>query len=111
MRCGLRIADGLLTIWGIHNGLSETRLGLTVGRRYGGAVQRNRAKRVLREAFRLSRHDLPPGLDLVVSPGFGQRVTLSGTIESLRRLSARLARRLCNRGASASDVDSGRAEA
>jgi ribonuclease P protein component len=42
------------------------RLGLTVSRRVGGAVVRNRVKRRLREWFRRERAHLPPGLELVV---------------------------------------------
>ena len=43
-----------------------TRLGITVSRRVGGAVVRNRVKRLVREAFRIHRQDLPPSFDLVV---------------------------------------------
>jgi ribonuclease P protein component len=50
------------------------RLGLSVGKRVGNAVARNRAKRLVREAFRLSRHELEGGggsarggFDIVVS--------------------------------------------
>jgi ribonuclease P protein component len=42
------------------------RLGVTVSRKVGGAVQRNRVKRWLRECFRRSRDKFPRGLDLVV---------------------------------------------
>lgn len=45
-----------------------TRLGITVTRRYGNAVHRNRFKRVVREAFRLGRGDLPQGYDLNIKP-------------------------------------------
>lgn len=41
------------------------RLGLTVGRRVGGAALRNRVKRLLREQFRQHRSAFPPGTDLV----------------------------------------------
>lgn len=43
-----------------------SRLGVTVSRRVGGAVQRNQIKRRLREWFRHSRNTLPPGRDWVV---------------------------------------------
>jgi len=50
------------------NGLPETRLGITVPARVGGAVVRNRVKRRLREVFRLHRPSLPRGWDIVLNP-------------------------------------------
>lgn len=42
------------------------RLGITASRRIGGAVQRNRAKRLIRAAFGVTRELWAPGVDLVV---------------------------------------------
>ena len=47
---------------------SPPRLGLSVGKRFGNSPERNRAKRRIREAFRIVRGDLPKAVDLVVIP-------------------------------------------
>ena len=45
---------------------SDPRLGISVGRKLGGAVERNRIKRQLREAFWAGAGDLAPGHDFVI---------------------------------------------
>ena len=47
---------------------SGPRIGFTVGRALGGAVQRNRMKRRLREAVRLTRPEAGPDVDVVINP-------------------------------------------
>lgn len=62
-------SDASLIVYGVENGLDHPRLGISVGRRrVRHAHDRNRVKRLLREAFRLSKGELPPGVDLIVVP-------------------------------------------
>jgi ribonuclease P protein component len=87
-------ADAWLVVYGCPNGLPHPRLGISASRRLGGAVLRNRWKRLLREAFRLSRAELPPGMDLIVVPRPGAEPTLAALMESLPRLAGKLAKKI-----------------
>jgi ribonuclease P protein component len=48
------------------DGEEDPRLGISVGRKLGGAVERNRIKRLLRDAFWAGAGDLTPGHDFVI---------------------------------------------
>jgi ribonuclease P protein component len=50
----------------LENGLSHNRIVFTFGRKYGNAVQRNRARRLGREAYRLLKGGVKTGYDLVL---------------------------------------------
>ena len=63
-RRGRSWADGLLVLSAKRNGLEISRVGFSVGKRVGNAVVRNKAKRRLREAVRLT--PIREGWDLVV---------------------------------------------
>ena len=69
---GRRRRAPLCTVFYLANGLSYSRLGITVPRALGKSVLRNRVKRRLREIFRVNRTALPGGWDIVLNPG--QRV-------------------------------------
>jgi len=62
----LTAADGLLKLFMAENHRGYPRLGVSVGKAYGGAVVRNRLKRLIREAFRLSRGRIPADFDYLV---------------------------------------------
>ena len=64
MASGRRLSNGLLTVYNAKNGLKYSRLGVSVGKSYGNAVARNRARRRLKEAFRRRQYELP-ALDIV----------------------------------------------
>lgn len=80
-------SDEWLIVYACENGLELTRVGLSVSRKVGNAVMRNKIKRLYREAFRLSRPKLPVGLDLVLIPRKrGEVPTLECLLESLPEL-------------------------
>ncbi len=91
-RCWL--GDDLLRMAGRLSQSSHPRLGLAVSRQVGSAVVRNRWKRLIREAFRQARADLPPGLDFIVIPRGSGNPQLQPITKSLTNLTWRLAKRL-----------------
>jgi ribonuclease P protein component len=87
-------ADDILTVYGIENGLEIVRLGISVSRKkIKAANARNRFKRLVREAFRLTKCELPAGLDLVVIPRT-ENADFAAVQRSLKCLAARLGRRI-----------------
>ena len=93
----LRASDDFFTVLARPNDLAHPRLGLAVSRRaIGHAVDRNRLKRLAREAFRLVQHDLAP-LDIVVLARPQAAAAASADVRaSLQRLWQRVSAR-CKR--------------
>ena len=92
---GVRLHGRLLTMFVLRTGLPVGRLGIAATKKLGGAVVRNRAKRLIREVFR--RNKAAAGLDVVVIP---RREALAVTFDALeseyRAVLARIRRRSPN---------------
>lgn len=71
----------------LANTQPHTRLGVTVTKKFGNACKRNRFKRIVREAFRLSQHEMPSSLDLVVKPRtYAQKASMDDVKQDLLQL-------------------------
>ena len=92
-RQGRSFSDRLLVLLVRRNGLQVTRVGFSVGKRVGKAVQRNKAKRRLRESVRLT--PVQEGWDLVVIARSGAATAdyraLSRSVASLSKRAGILA--------------------
>jgi len=72
---GRRVHFRPIMLIGLVNDLGHPRLGISVPKRFGRAWSRNRVKRLTREAFRLSQHELP-AVDIICVPRPGRRASL-----------------------------------
>ncbi len=97
----VRRSSGPLVVCAAANNMGYCRIGLSVGRRVGTAIQRNRIKRLLRETFRLHQHEWPVGYDLVIIVKPHEPVTQNdyqGMLESvLRRINGHYQRQSASR--------------
>src|SRR5215467_1465358 len=88
------VSDQWLIVYACENGLPHLRLGLSVSRKVGQATHRNRLRRLYREAFRLTRHEMPVGLDLVIIPRGPDEPALDDLKRALPHLVRQLGRRI-----------------
>ncbi|MCG9126181.1 ribonuclease P protein component [Candidatus Poribacteria bacterium] len=86
-KSGRKYWDAYFVIYIYSTPLDQARLGITVSKKVGKSVQRNRVKRLIREVFRLLRSDLYPKYDIVVvGRPAACELTASQVEESLSKL-------------------------
>jgi ribonuclease P protein component len=81
-RTGKSFAHPFMVLLVHGSKMQKTRVGVTAGRSVGGAVQRNKAKRLLRESMRPLLTEIPPGWDLVL---IARPALLSSSITIIRK--------------------------
>jgi ribonuclease P protein component len=87
-------SDAFLIVYANRNGLGHSRLGISIGKKkVASAAERNRIKRLLREVFRLTKSELPSGVDLVIVPR-GPGMTFLQVRQSFHELCRSAARRI-----------------
>ena len=95
LRQGTCVADATLVLYAIAADDSQSfRIGVTIPKKMGGAVQRNRWKRLIREAFRTQADQIPSGYDFVVRPKKGAKpiwAEIRDSVPNLARKAAALA--------------------
>ncbi len=95
---GRRGGDALIRLIVSRNPHGHPRIAFAVGRKSGGAVLRNKLRRIYREAFRLEKKNLPP-VDVIVSPAReGNEPELIRVRRSLVQLANQIASRLPREG-------------
>lgn len=83
-----------LIVYGCANDRPYSRIGLSVSRKYGIAVKRNRLRRLYREAFRLGRDNWPTGIDFVLIPRGRYEPSLAELLDALPQLAAEVAKKI-----------------
>jgi len=63
---GKSVASKFVAVYCLRNNRAENRLGVTVSTKLGGAVERNRIRRRLKEIYRINEHSVRTGYSIVI---------------------------------------------
>lgn len=93
LKKGRFVADGTLVMFAIESvEFSKPRLGITIPKKTGNAVARNRWKRLIRESFRTQQDQMPTGFDYVIRPKKGAALNWSRIRKSVPKLAKKATR-------------------
>ncbi|MBQ8885594.1 MAG: ribonuclease P protein component [Clostridia bacterium] len=81
---GKRAFSPALTM--VYASSKELKMGISIGKKHGKSVMRNRIKRLIREAFRLERENIKGNYNIVLIPKVREEYTLQAFRESLQKM-------------------------
>jgi ribonuclease P protein component len=94
LRRGMCAADGTLVLFAIKTSPDQpAKLGVTIPKKTGNAVVRNRWKRLIRESFRTQQHEFTVGYDYVIRPKKGAQPDWRAIKESVPKLISKAVKR------------------
>ena len=88
---GESAVGAFVVVYARRNGTKTSRLGITTGVKLGRAVDRNRARRRIRETYRLQEAKLKPGYDIVV---VARSAAIEGDFTEMQRSFLRCCKKL-----------------
>ena len=95
IRMGTCVADGTLVLFALPRAAEDEaiRIGITIPKKTGNAVVRNRWKRLIRESFRQQQANIPAGYEFIVRPKRGAKPDWIAIQQSIPRLAVKAAKR------------------